>query len=424
MIRMVLLLVMLLSTLASGGGSGRGGGLACPKGFIGGGLTPCIPAYSDFEFAPTSGAGMGSPCTGTMPTGAKGEAMTFARASSATCLRSSTTSISNGDLVVLGADIPRVMPGGNGTGSLGVFLERGTTNLIQRSEEINNAVWVTAGTITITPNYSIDPAQGSSISTAERVQCAATGIGEYSEVYQTFTGTNAGLTCSGFIRGTSSSGSIDACLYAGAWVCSTCAYSPSSWSRCDPYTGSTTAGIQYCIFGNMTHVNGGIVRPYNDFLLWGVQGENGPLTSYVPTAGATSARVDDSPLTSTSTVAIGPSFSMASTALATSTTTPSSLLVQIGSAAPNIASITRATDTGLSLLVNVTTTTPAVASLGTTSHRYSLQDALGVRTAALDGVAVAAPADSMAATETVVTIGSATGIVLKQVCIGAPGRCQ
>ena len=44
------------------------------------------PRFAYFEFAPEGGAGMTAACACTTPTGAKGETLTFSRASSGTCL--------------------------------------------------------------------------------------------------------------------------------------------------------------------------------------------------------------------------------------------------------------------------------------------------------------------------------------------------
>lgn len=115
------------------------------------------PSYAFFEFAPASGAGMTAACACTTPTGAKGEAMTFTRASSATCLKGGTTTgIADGDMVTCSSNQPRVMPGGDGTGGVGLLVEGARTNSCLRSEEICNAAWSDVGT----PSCSADQATG------------------------------------------------------------------------------------------------------------------------------------------------------------------------------------------------------------------------------------------------------------------------
>ena len=93
-----------------------------------------------FEFAPASGAGMGTACACTTPTGAKGEALTFTRTGNATCSKQglATTGIADGDLVVCTANQPRVESSG---GVLGLRVEGARTNSVLRSQELDNAAW-------------------------------------------------------------------------------------------------------------------------------------------------------------------------------------------------------------------------------------------------------------------------------------------
>lgn len=114
-------------------------------------------AFAFFEFAPENGAGMTPACACTTPTGAKGEAMTFTRASSGTCLKGGTaTGIANGDMVTCSTDQPRVGPGGNGTGPLKILIERARSNDCLRSAELCNAAWADVGT----PSCSSDQQTG------------------------------------------------------------------------------------------------------------------------------------------------------------------------------------------------------------------------------------------------------------------------
>ena len=100
--------------------------------------------YAFFEFAPSGGAGMGAPCACTTPTGAKGEALTFTRASNGTCTKTTTgglttTGIANGDLVVCSSNQPRVEYDSQGV--LGLLVDSAGTNSVLRSQEVNNAAW-------------------------------------------------------------------------------------------------------------------------------------------------------------------------------------------------------------------------------------------------------------------------------------------
>src|SRR4029077_1644502 len=131
-----------------------------------------------FEFAPASGVGMGTACACTTPTGSKGETLTFARSSSATCLKTVGTApqtIANGDMVTCTTNQPRVMPGADGTNILGLLVEDARTNSALRSQQIENAAWTAANAVvaapTITANAAVAP---DGTTTAERVQIPAT----------------------------------------------------------------------------------------------------------------------------------------------------------------------------------------------------------------------------------------------------------
>ena len=102
-----------------------------------------------FEFAPTSGAGMGTACACTTPTGAKGETMTFTRTGAATCspLGLATTGITNASLVECSANLPRVE---SASGVLGLRVEGSRTNVLTRFIDYANATWADVGTPTLT----------------------------------------------------------------------------------------------------------------------------------------------------------------------------------------------------------------------------------------------------------------------------------
>lgn len=105
------------------------------------------PAF--FEFAPASGAGMGTACACTAITGAKGEAMTFARTGAATCspLGLATTGITNASLVECSANLPRVESSGS---VLGLRVEGARTNVLTRFIDYANATWADVSTPTLT----------------------------------------------------------------------------------------------------------------------------------------------------------------------------------------------------------------------------------------------------------------------------------
>lgn len=255
---------------------------------------PC-DSYAFFEFAPASGAGMGTACACTTPTGARGEAMTFSRTSAATCTKTatgglSTTGIANGDLVTCSSNQPRVEYGAEGV--LGLRVESSRTNSALRSEEFNNAAWLsyTVGVpaITITPDVAVSP---SGTLTADRLQIPATTTGQVSSIYQTI-GTGA-HSVSVYAKGNGQSGSFQIVGFGG--TCVTCNYNPTTWTRCGGVVAPAGANIG---FANSSHASecSGDTSPKSavDVFLWGAQAEAGAYaTSYIPTTSLAVTRAAD-----------------------------------------------------------------------------------------------------------------------------------
>lgn len=254
--------------------------------------------YAFFEFAPLSGAGMGTACACTTPTGARGEALTFTRSSSAMCHKgSSTTEIANGDFVLCSTNQPRVTSGG--TGALGLLLEAARTNRLVRSQEVDNASWTKiAGGVaipTVTADYGVAP---DGTTTADRIQIPATSAAQYSLVGQNavFIGASAG-TASVYVKGVSAGGTV--CLGINDFA-NTCTYTATGWTRCI-LANYTPASSSAFYFGNYGAVSAGScagqARAAQDFLMWGAQGESSGsayATSYIPTVAATVTRAADS----------------------------------------------------------------------------------------------------------------------------------
>lgn len=110
------------------------------------------PSYAFFEFAPASGAGMGTECACTTPTGAKGEAMTFVRVGGAMCTPGTNspraTNFADNSLVTCATDQPRIER--NAAGTLALRGERQITNVVQRFIELTDAIWTDVGTPSLT----------------------------------------------------------------------------------------------------------------------------------------------------------------------------------------------------------------------------------------------------------------------------------
>ena len=241
-----------------------------------------------FEFAPASGAGMGAACACTNPTGAKGETLNLAtRASSAMCTKTTggifaTTGIANGDLVSCGNNLARVEPEMDGT--LSMLSEYTTkTNSLVRSQEIDDAAWTKGAAIgTITANYEIAP---DNTPTADRYQYSST-TNDY--IVQTYNVGGLAATMSVYLRGTSSSGAIDFCRGGAGSQCVVCNYVSTAWTRCSyPGTLATSSNV---LLGCEVGTKGGACSAAGDVLVWGLQGELGSKSSYIPTVGAAAAR--------------------------------------------------------------------------------------------------------------------------------------
>jgi hypothetical protein len=245
-----------------------------------------------FEFAPASGLGMTETCACTTPTGAKGEALTFTRTGNATCSKQglATTGIANGDLVVCSGNQPRVELDSDGV--RGLRVEGARTNVVVRSQDIDNAAWTSGGLGAAGPTVNADAATApDGTLTAERMQYAATTAGQLSYTLQAPFSAVA-TSASVYIKGFSGSGTLDLCIQSGAstYSCSACDYVSASWSRCLRENVTAFAGGRIVI-GNLTAYTGGVVRAANDVFVWGAQGEAGAYaTSYIPTAGAAATR--------------------------------------------------------------------------------------------------------------------------------------
>lgn len=84
-----------------------------------------------FEFAPVDGRGMGTPCACKLPTGTKGELMTFSRASVAECPSN------NGQVYTqCPANTPLVASGTAVSAQLGVIRQGASTNLLKHSRDL------------------------------------------------------------------------------------------------------------------------------------------------------------------------------------------------------------------------------------------------------------------------------------------------
>lgn len=273
------------------------------------------PQQPVFRFAPSTGAGMTEECACTSPTGTRGEALTFARASSAMCTKGNEwSSIDNGDLVLCSTDQPRVMRGGTGAGAKGLMVESARTNSVLRSQELENASWGNSGTApVIRADHGVAP---DGTTTADAIQFFAVGGGGESSKFQSGLGTLSPGACSVYLKaappadgGVAVAGSIDMAAGAAANPCTTCNYTTDSWTRCT-LTGATST---YVFIGNESAgACAGGARTEQNVYVWGVQCEAGDYaSSYIPTTNATATRAqEDATFTLASTYSSGTGFSI------------------------------------------------------------------------------------------------------------------
>lgn len=115
-------------------------------------LQPNLPRESLALFEAFNGSGTTGVCSTTAPTGAKGETLTFTRATAATCTKGTngtrSTGIADGDLVEMASG--QIRQELDAEAFLGFLKEAAATNLLLRFIAIDNAAWSDVGTPSLT----------------------------------------------------------------------------------------------------------------------------------------------------------------------------------------------------------------------------------------------------------------------------------
>lgn len=247
------------------------------RGFLG-------DSYAFFEAFPASGAGAGAACACTTPTGAKGEALTFTRASNGTCTKTATgglatSGIANGDLVVCSSNQPRTEY--DGAGTLGLLVESARSNVLLRSDALTNAAWADVGTPNATDGAT-DPFGGTTGDTLTDNDAVA--FEGRSQAVTVTAATAYIMSC--YLKGTTSA---KARLSLDGTTCDVSTLATTTWNlvKCADASSSGVSISAQVLVGNAVGDTG-------DIVVGGCQVEAGTYaTSYSRTDAAAANRVVD-----------------------------------------------------------------------------------------------------------------------------------
>lgn len=259
--------------------------------------------YAAFELGPLDGAGMGSACACANVTSAQGGALTVTRASSAWCSKQGTwqsTGIIPGDLVSCGNNLPRVEA--DGSGFLGLQFEYSATNLLLRSEEIDNGAW--ANTATVTANAATAPNNATAADVID--DTSAVAVQSATQVY--VVGGTATYTPSVFCRaGTLSAVTLTAAGSGGGTVtCSATGLGATNYTRLGCASTSLTTNITLTI----TPGDNPAAAVTGSVQCWGAMLEATSLgmRSYITSVAAAGTRAIDTPTASRPAALAGNSY--------------------------------------------------------------------------------------------------------------------
>lgn len=199
-----------------------------------------------FEAFPTSGAGTTSACSTTVPTGAKGETLTFTRASVAECYSNDGQTLTQ-----MASGVPRVSSGSTLSSWLGIWADPSAINSALHGRDLSNAVW-TKTNMTCVKNATgmRNDANGASTCTATAANAT---------VCQTVTTAAASRTSSWNLKRSVGTGAVtfarDGATYAAPTAGS---LSSTLWRRAVPQEVHGCAGGNCIIVPSLT---GSVLNP-------------------------------------------------------------------------------------------------------------------------------------------------------------------
>jgi hypothetical protein len=248
-----------------------------------------------FAFAPPNGQGMPAECSGGTIRGSKGEAITFARASAATCIKA------DGTVVKLTSGQPACGPYPGGT-EIGCWSERAATNRLLRSEEFENAAWTNSATVTAdqytapdgtaTADRIDDDQAGSTEGSCQSV--ATTDLRQYS--FTVFLRSDTASSARMTITGAGNSAGDRSCSLASFATGTNCHAYSNGWSRCECTSanafGAGLTDVAVCVNVGTADATTGRLQAWGAQLsaeaAWATTIQHG--TTYVPTTTAAATR--------------------------------------------------------------------------------------------------------------------------------------
>lgn len=249
---------------------------------------PCesaAPALPMFEFAPANSAGMGTACACANITGSQGEVVSTTRTGDAVCSKRglSLTGYTPGDLVICGANLPRVEP--DDAGVLGLRKEYTPQNELAYSNNFNNAAWSTS-TASAADSGVLTPLNRANGYT---VYDSNAGARAYLRQFRPLT-TNGTYTVSCFWRSntlTAAGLQVSVTGGTGTSLCEFTGLSTTTWTRlaCSVTTSGSHSNMNLYLYTGASAADTG-----NAFVS-DCQLQAGALSSYIPTEGGSAVQL-------------------------------------------------------------------------------------------------------------------------------------